>query len=155
MQQKDIFILLLNFENKTKFCTFVIDMTNAKKDKRKQHARELLKFWASGVASFFMHNVVYLMLLYLGTNASVAYALGFVAWMTTNFLLSNYFTFRTRPSVRRAIAFCISAAIFFAIQFVGFAVCQRLDIHDALITPIVYSVAFPFNFLMVRYAMRK
>ena len=130
-------------------------MTNTKKNKRRQHARELLKFWASGVASFFMHNVVYLMLLYCGTNASVVYALGFVAWMTTNFLLSNYFTFRTRPSLRRAIAFSISAAIFFAIQFVGFSVCQHFDVHDGLITPIVYTVAFPFNFLMVRYAMRK
>ncbi len=145
----------ITFENKTKFYNFVFVMANIKKDKRKQHARELLKFWASGVASFFMHNVVYLMLLYCGINASVAYALGFVAWMTTNFLLSNFFTFRTRPSVRRAIAFSISAAIFFAIQFVGFTVCQYLDIHDGLITPIVYTVAFPFNFLMVRYAMRK
>lgn len=128
----------------------------ATEDKEQRRGgEEFMKFLVVGGVSFLLHNIVYLLLIRIDINASIAYALGYATWMVTNFTLSNLFVFRTRPTLKRAVGFCISSAVYFAIQFAGFTLCRHLNIPDALITPIVYTIAFPINFLMVRYVLKK
>ena len=67
---------------------------------------------------------------------ALAYFCAFCVSIVCNFLLSSYFTFRVRPSARRAVRF-LTAGV------------------PKLYAPLcVFLVAFPVNFLMVRFALR-
>lgn len=116
---------------------------------------EFAKFVVVGGVSFLLHNALYLLLLRLSVDATVAYSMGYAAWMVSNFLLSNYITFHTRPTWRRAFGFMLSSAAYYLIQLLGFALCRWLEVPDTILTPLVYTVAFPLNFLMVRYVLKR
>ena len=107
---------------------------------RGKSRREFLKFVAVGGVSFLVHNFIYLFLTHFAVNAMLAYSAGYVSWVATNFLLSNYITFHTRPTIKSAV---------------GFTLCRWLAVPDVIITPLVYTIAFPANFFMVRYVFRR
>lgn len=115
---------------------------------------EFVKFVAVGGVSFVTHYALYMVLTHLGVNATLAYTLGYVSWMVVNFTLSNYFAFHTRPSVKRALGFAISSGIYYLIQPGGFALCRWVGVPNILVTPLVYTIAFPINFVMVRYVLK-
>lgn len=114
---------------------------------------EFIKFLIVGGISFVVHNVVYMLLLDV-VGGSLAYSLGYVSWMAVNFLLSNYVTFKTRPTMRRAVGFVFSSAIYYLLQMCVYALCAWLDVPDIIVTPLVYTITFPLNFLMVRYVLK-
>lgn len=115
---------------------------------------EFLKFVLVGAVSFIAHNIVYLLLCNIIPHA-VAYTLGYASWMVINFLLSNYVTFHTKPTVRRAVGFAISSGVYYLIQLGGFTLCRLVALPDVIVTPVVYTVSFPINFLMVRYVLKR
>lgn len=116
---------------------------------------EFLKFVLVGGVSFIVHNVVYLLLIHFGVHPSFSYTMGYASWMIVNFILSNYITFNTTPSLRRAIGFAVSSLLYYIIQMCGFWLCRWLQLPDIIITPLVYTIAFPLNFLMVRFVLRR
>lgn len=122
---------------------------------RGKSRREFLKFVAVGGVSFLVHNFIYLFLTHFAVNATLAYSAGYVSWAITNFLLSNYITFHTRPTFKSAVGFVVSACLYYLIQLVGFTLCRWLAVPDVIITPLVYTIAFPANFFMVRYVFRR
>lgn len=116
---------------------------------------EFLKFMLVGGLSFIVHNLVYIGLIHIDANPTLAYSLGYASWMVVNFLLSSYYTFHSRPTLKRAFGFLLSSAIYYLIQMLCFWLCVELGVPDAIITPVVYTIAFPINFLMVRYALAR
>lgn len=121
----------------------------------KQARREFIKFSAVGLISFLMHNIVYLLLTYFEVNATLAYSLGYISWAVSNFLLSTYVTFRTRATVKRAVGFAVSILLYYIVQMTIFTLLQLTPVPEILVTPIVYACAFPINFLMVRWVMKR
>lgn len=111
---------------------------------------EIFIFMAAGFISFLLHSAVYLLLINVGTNDTVAYSIGFGAWMTANFLLSCFVTFRERPTIMLACGFALSAFAYYLVQFILFSACQWLSAPDIIITPLVYMISFPINYLMMR-----
>lgn len=121
----------------------------------KQARREFVKFSALGLIAFLMHNVVYMLLTYFDVNATLAYSLGYISWAVSNFLLSTYVTFRTRATVKRAVGFAACIAIYYLVQMTIFTLIQLTPVPEILVTPIVYACAFPINFIMVRWVMKR
>lgn len=121
---------------------------------RSRSTHEFLKFVVVGAVSFIAHNIVYLLLCDIIPHAA-AYTLGYASWMIINFLLSNYITFHTKPTVRRAVGFVISSGVYYLIQLAGFTLCRLVALPDVIVTPVVYTISFPINFLMVRYVLKK
>lgn len=121
----------------------------------KKTRKEFLRFAVVGAVSFLLHNVVYLLLTHLGTNLTLAYSLGFLSWAISNYLLSTFVTFRTRLSFRRAVGYTVSIGIYYLVQLAIFTLLQLTPTPEILITPIVYTIAFPINFVMVRWVMKR
>lgn len=121
----------------------------------KQGKIEFIKFSIVGAISFIFHNIVYLLLIEFGINDTIAYSAGYCTWAVSNFLLSSYYTFHTQPTLKRALGFAASATIYYLIQLVGFSICQWIGLPDIVITPLVYTFAFPFNFVMVRLVLKE
>ena len=71
-----------------------------------------------------------------------------------NFLLSSCFTFRVRPSARRAVRFLTAHLINLVNELVLLELWLWAGVPKLYAPLCVFLVAFPVNFLMVRFALR-
>lgn len=121
----------------------------------KKTRKEFLRFVVVGAISFLLHNVVYMLLTHRGITPTVAYTFGYLSWAVSNYLLSTFVTFRTRLSVKRAVGYAVSIGIYYLVQLAIFSLLQLTPTPEILVTPIVYAIAFPINFVMVRWVMKR
>lgn len=78
----------------------------------------------------------------------------FCVSIVCNFLLSSYFTFRVRPSARRAVRFLTAHLINLVNELVLLEIWLWAGVPKLYAPLCVFLVAFPVNFLMVRFALR-
>ena len=71
---------------------------------------ELVRFAIVGVIATLVHYGLYL-LLKRWINVSVSYTIGYALSFLMNFWLSNVFTFRTKPSMKKGVGFGVSHVI--------------------------------------------
>ena len=122
---------------------------------KKKHKGEVLRFAITGALVTFILYAVYLPLSYAIPNAvGVAYSIGFIISFITNFLLSNYYTFRTRPTIDRAILFCVVQFINYILQIVCFKFFIWIGVSNIWAPVPVWVFIFPINFLLMRVALK-
>ena len=123
--------------------------------KNKRHKGEVLRFAITGTLVTFILYAVYLPLSFIMTNSvGIAYTIGFVISFITNFLLSNYYTFRTKPTFDRAILFCIVQFINYMLQILCFKFFILLGVSNVWAPVPVWVFIFPINFLLMRVALK-
>ena len=71
------------------------------------------------------------------------------------YLLTNYFTFRTRPSWRHFIGFCGSHAVNFGLHVVLFNLLLALGIHRLLVPLFVMGFSVIVQFSILRFVFVK
>ena len=121
--------------------------------KQKLRYRELFRFIVPGTIITVIHYSIYLALSnFLSLN--IAYTTGFIISFVCNFLLSNYYTFKTKPSVKNAIRFCGSHVINYLLQISCFNLFIFLGVPKAYAPMPVWIVILPINFLLVRMALK-
>ena len=82
---------------------------------------------------------------------ALAYFCAFCVSIVCNFLLSSYFTFRVRPSARRAVRFLTAHLINLVNELVLLEIWLWAGVPKLYAPLCVFLVAFPVNFLMVRF----
>ena len=123
--------------------------------KNKRHKGEVLRFAITGTLVTFILYAVYLPLSFIMPNSvGIAYSVGFVISFITNFLLSNYYTFRTKPTFDRAILFCIVQFINYMLQILCFKFFILLGVSNVWAPVPVWVFIFPINFLLMRVALK-
>ena len=123
--------------------------------KNKRHKGEVLRFAITGTLVTFILYAVYLPLSFIMPNSvGIAYTVGFVISFITNFLLSNYYTFRTNPTFDRAILFCIVQFINYMLQILCFKFFILLGVSNVWAPVPVWVFIFPINFLLMRVALK-
>ena len=123
--------------------------------KNKRHKGEVLRFAITGTLVTFILYAVYLPLSFIMPNSvGIAYTVGFVITCITNFLLSNYYTFRTKPTFDRAILFCIVQFINYMLQILCFKFFILLGVSNVWAPVPVWVFIFPINFLLMRVALK-
>ena len=123
--------------------------------KNKRHKGEVLRFAITGTLVTFILYAVYLPLSFIMPNSvGIAYSIGFVISFITNFLLSNYYTFRTKPTFDRAILFCIVQFINYMLQILCFKFFILLGVSNVWAPVPVWVFIFPINFLLMRVALK-
>ena len=78
---------------------------------------QFVRFTLNGALSSAIHYGIYYVLLFC-TVANVAYITGYLVSFVSNFFLTSYFTFRTKPTLKRFIGFSGSHAINFGLHVV-------------------------------------
>jgi putative flippase GtrA len=114
---------------------------------------QFLKFSLVGLLATAIHYGIYL-LTYKQMNVNIAYSIGYVVSFVFNFLLSNFFTFNTKPNVKRGVGFAISHLINYGLHIVFLNLFLFLSISDTYAPLLVYVVVFPINFILVRFAFK-
>ena len=121
----------------------------------KRHKGEVLRFAITGALVTFILYAVYLPLSYImPSSVGVAYTIGFVISFISNFLLSNYYTFRTRPTFDRAILFCVVQFINYMLQILCFKFFIWVGVSNVWAPVPVWVFIFPINFILMRVALK-
>ena len=115
---------------------------------------QFVRFALNGVLSSAIHYGIYYVLLFC-TAANVAYISGYLVSFVCNFFLTSYFTFRTKPTLKRFFGFSGSHAINFGLHVVLFNVFLWMGIHKLIIPLLVISIAMMIQFFILRLVFVK
>lgn len=115
--------------------------------------QEFLRFGIVGVLATAIHYGIYYAL-QLVVNINIAYTCGYAISFICNFLLTSYFTFRTRPSVKKGVGFVFSHLVNYTLQIVTLNVFVYLGVPSAIVPVPVFAIAIPVNFLLVRFVFK-
>ena len=78
---------------------------------------QFIRYCTVGTLAAGIHyGVYYLLQEYEMTNLNIAYTIGYVTSFICNFFLTSYFTFRSNPSLKRALGFGGSHLVNYLIQ---------------------------------------
>ncbi len=81
-------------------------------------------------------------------STMISYAISFIF----NFILSNYFTFHTKPSTLRGIGFALSHLINMGLQVGMVAIFKNLVGPTLALLPAM-AICIPTNYFLVRFAL--
>lgn len=119
----------------------------------KQNFYEIIRFGIVGIIATIIHYGIYLALNLIITSW-IAYSVGYGISFLCNFYLSNKFTFKTKPTIKKGIGFGVSHFVNYLLQVILLSIFIRLGIPDNYAPLPVFCIAVPVNFLMVRFVLK-
>lgn len=122
-------------------------------NKIKQKFYEIIRFGIVGVIATIIHYGIYLAL-NLIIVSWIAYSIGYGISFLCNFYLSNKFTFKTKPTIKKGIGFGLSHFINYLLQVILLSIFIQLGVPDNYAPLPVFCIAVPVNFLMVRFVLK-
>ena len=114
---------------------------------------EVVRFGVVGVIATLIHYGIYLLLNQFIINW-VAYSIGYAISFICNFFLSNFFTFKTKPSFKKGIGFGASHVINYLLHVILLSVFIKLGVNEDLAPIPVFCIVIPINFLLVRFVLK-
>lgn len=111
--------------------------------------QELIRFGVVGVVATGIHYGIYL-LLNLWIWTWLAYTIGYGISFCANYLLTNYFTFRTKPTIKNGAGFALSHIINYALHILLLECFLWIGISETWAPLPVYCIVIPVNFLILR-----
>lgn len=122
--------------------------------KSESRIAEGLRFVITGVIATALQYAFYLLFLSVcGLAPTLSAVISYVVSFVANYILSNLFTFHTRPGKKNAVSFLVSHMINLGLQTGLVAIFSRLvDPAYALLPAMVICV--PCNFFLVRFALK-
>ncbi|MEG0308653.1 MAG: GtrA family protein [Clostridium sp.] len=116
--------------------------------------KQFVKFGLVGCIATVIQYVIYLMLKsLLGIN--ISYTIGYGVSFIFNFILSNYFTFKTKPTKEKGMKFLLAHGINYGLQILLLNVYVEFGIPDQVAPILVYLICVPVNFFLVKKALNK
>lgn len=120
----------------------------------KFNIKEIFRFGLVGVFATLIQYLVYISLYEkIGTN--IAYTLGYLISLCGNFLLSTYFTFKTKPSKGGGLKFILAHGFNYLLQIALLNITISINIPQKIAPFIVYSISIPVNYLLVKKSLNK
>ena len=87
-------------------------------------------------------------------NLNIAYTIGYATSFICNFFMTSYFTFRSNPSLKKALGFGGSHLVNYLIHMGLFNLFLFLDVNQEIAPLFVLAVAVPVNFVMLRFVFK-
>lgn len=122
--------------------------------KSESRVDEIIRFAITGgIATVLQYGVYVIFVDAVGVKAVpstlISYAISFIA----NFLLSTYFTFKTKPTRRNGLGFVLSHMINMGLQTGLVAIFKEIVGPTLALLPAL-AICIPCNYFMVRYAFK-
>lgn len=115
--------------------------------------KELIRFGIVGIMATIIHYGIYLGLNFI-IPSWIAYSIGYGISFLCNFYLSNKFTFKTKPTIKKGIGFGLSHFINYLLQVILLSIFIKLGMPEKYAPIPVFCTAIPVNFLMVRFVLK-
>ena len=120
----------------------------------KEDILQFLRFCIIGVLAAAVHYGVYFMLQWW-IDLNIAYTAGYLISFIGNFILTNFFTFRTKPTWKNFVGFAGSHGINYFLHIVLFNIFLWLGVHHLIAPPLVMLVAMLVQFSILRAVFTK
>lgn len=118
----------------------------------KERFWEIFRFGVVGTTAMLIHYGIYYVLLpYM--NMNIAYSIGYILSFFCNYLMSSYFTFKVKPSLKKFIRFSCSHGINYFIYLGLFNFFYWIGVPKKIAPLPVYLIAVPISFILVRFAL--
>jgi putative flippase GtrA len=114
---------------------------------------EFLRFGLVGLLATGLHYLIYIILLAL-LSPSIAYTIGYGISLLMNFFLSNFFTFKTKPNMKKGVGFGISHGINYLLHMLLLNLFLWLNVPDEWAPIPVFAIVIPVNFILVRTVLK-
>ena len=122
---------------------------------RSAQFRELIRFGIVGVvATLIQYGIYYLFNKLVGLGATSSLTIGYIISFVFNFFLSNYFTFKTKPTIKKGLGFGASHAINYLLQIVFLNLYMMMGIPEQWAPFPMFATVIPINFLLVRFVLK-
>src|SRR5690554_840079 len=109
--------------------------------------KEALRFILVGVLATIIHYAIYYFLLAF-IDLNIAYTIGYILSFIANFFMSNYFTFKTKPTFIKSIGFGLSHLINYFLHIILLNTFVSLvGLREEIAPVFVFAIAIPVNFL--------
>lgn len=116
---------------------------------------QFIRYCTVGALAAGIHYGVYFVLQeYELVNLNIAYTIGYATSFICNFFMTSYFTFRSNPSLKRALGFGGSHLVNYLIHMGLFNLFLSLDVNQEIAPLFVLAVAVPANFIMLRFVFK-
>lgn len=116
--------------------------------------QEVFRFCLVGGVATVLHYAIYL-LLQLWVWTWLAYTIGYALSFMMNYVLTNIFTFKTKPTVKNGTGFIISHAINYGLHIGLLELFLWVGLSNEWAPIPVYCIVIPVNFLLVRFVFKK
>lgn len=114
---------------------------------------EFIRFVIVGTIATALHYGLYFVL-QQAINVNVAYSIGYIVSFIANFYLTAFFTFRKKPSWKKAIGFGGAHLVNYLLHMGLLNLFLWLGLSKALAPIPVFAIAIPVNFLLVRFVFK-
>lgn len=122
---------------------------------RSSQLREIVRFGIVGVvATLIQYAVYYIFNQWIGWGATMSLTVGYAISFVINFILSNYFTFKTQPTVKKGIGFGLSHCLNYLLQVVFLNLYMSLGVVEQWAPLPMFVTVVPINFLLVRFVLK-
>ncbi|WP_288222158.1 GtrA family protein [uncultured Clostridium sp.] len=121
--------------------------------KIKVQLAEIIRFGIVGVLATLIQYGVYIAFLNL-MGENISYTIGYGISLCVNFVLTNYFTFKTTPTRKRGFKFVLAHIFNYLLQITLLNLFIAISINTKIAPLFVYSISIPINFLLVRKAIK-
>lgn len=111
---------------------------------------QFLRFCIIGALATGIHYGVYFLLQHW-INLNIAYTAGYLISFVVNFMATNYFTFQTKPTLKKFVGFTGSHGVNYILHMILFNLFLYLGIHRLVAPLIVISVAALVQFTILRF----
>ena len=116
---------------------------------------QFIRYCTVGSLAAGIHYGVYFVLQeYELVNLNIAYTIGYATSFICNFFMTSYFTFRSNPSLKKALGFGGSHLVNYLIHMGLFNLLLSLDVNQEIAPLFVLAVAVPVNFVMLRFVFK-
>ena len=120
----------------------------------KKSLYEVVRFGLVGVFATILHYGIY-WILRLWLNYNIAYTIGYALSFVCNFFLTSYFTFKTEATVKRGLGFGGAHLFNYLLQIFLLNVFVWIGIKQEFAPIIVFSIAIPIQFVLIKYIFKK
>lgn len=122
--------------------------------KRLKRLPEFMRFVMVGGFATVLHYGIY-MLLQRFVNVNAAYTSGYLLSFVANFYLTAYFTFRQKPSWKKAFGFGWAHLLNYLMHIGLLNLFLWMGFLPSLAPVPVFAIVIPVNFLLVRFVFKQ
>lgn len=114
---------------------------------------EIIRFGlVGGFATILQYGLYVVFAEAVGLTAVISTIISYAISFIFNFILSNLFTFHTRPNARKGLGFLLSHVINLGLQ-TGLVAIFNIFLNKTLVLLPAMAICVPVNYFLVRYAL--
>lgn len=116
--------------------------------------KQFIRFCINGCIAVAIQYGIYWLMLKAQVETNIAFTIGYVISFIYNFIATSYWTFRSRPTLKRLTGFSASHIINYFTQMAFLNIFLMMALSREFSGILAMACAVPINFIIVRFVYK-